>query len=71
MVIPKPLREAIGFGDGGEIEIEFADGALVLTPPAVTTRIEHRDHRPVIVTDDDLPPLRDELVRAALDDIRR
>lgn len=71
MVIPKRLREAIGVGEGGEVDIEFVDGVLMLVAPATTTRIEQRDGRPTIVTDEGLPPLRDDVVKAVRNDVRR
>lgn len=71
VVIPKSLREAIGLGDGGEIEIQLVDGALLVAPPTVRKRIEDRDGRATIVPDEDLPPLPDRVVRDVLDSIRR
>ena len=71
VVIPKSLREAIGLGDGGDIEIELVDGALLVAPPTVRKRIEERDGRATIVPEQDLPPLSDQVVRDLLDGIRR
>jgi AbrB family looped-hinge helix DNA binding protein len=71
VVIPKSLREAIGLGDGGEIEIQLVDGALLVAPPTVRKRVEQRDGRATIVTDESLPPLADHVVRDVLDSVRR
>jgi AbrB family looped-hinge helix DNA binding protein len=71
MVIPKALREAIGLGDGGEVEIQLVDGALVVAPPTVRKRVEDRDGRATIVADEALPPLPDRVVRDVLDAVRR
>lgn len=71
VVIPKSLREAIGLGDGGEIEIQLVDGALLVAPPTVRKHIEERDGRATIVADQELPPLPDQVVRDVLDAIRR
>jgi AbrB family looped-hinge helix DNA binding protein len=71
MVIPKSLRDAIGLGEGGEVEIELADGALLVAPPTVRKRVEHHDGRVVIVAEEDLPPLGDEVVREVRDSLRR
>lgn len=71
VVIPKSLREAIGLGDGGEIDIELVDGALVVSPPTVRKRVEFRDGRATIVAEEDLPPLSDQAVRDVLDSVRR
>ncbi len=71
VVIPKSLREAIGLGDGGEIEIQLVDGALLVAPPTVRKRIEEHDGRATIVAEQELPPLPDQVVRDVLDAIRR
>ena len=71
VVIPKSLREAIGLGEGGEIEIQLVDGALLVAPPTVRKRVETRDGRAIIVAEADLPPLPDRLVRDVLDAVRR
>jgi AbrB family looped-hinge helix DNA binding protein len=71
VVIPKSLREAVGLGDGGEVEIELIDGALLVAPPTVRKRIEDRDGRATIVADQELPPMPDHVVRDVLDAVRR
>lgn len=71
VVIPKALREAIGLGDGGEVDIELTDGALIVTPPTVSKRVVDRNGRATIVPDEDVPPLTDDVVRDVLDLIRR
>lgn len=71
VVIPKVLREAIGLGDGGEIEIQLVDGVLVVAPPTVGKRIEDRDGRATIVAEQELPPLSDRIVRDVRDATRR
>ena len=71
LVVPKSLREAIGLGDGGEVEIQLNDGALLIAPPTVRKRIEDRDGRATIVAEEELPPLPDRVVRDVLDSVRR
>ena len=71
VVIPKAMREAVGLGDGGEVEIQLTDGALLLSPPSVRKRIEERDGRATIVAEEELPPLSDRVVRDVLDTVRR
>lgn len=71
VVIPKSLREAIGLADGGEIEIQLVDGALMVAPPTVPKRIEDRDGRATIVAEHDLPMLSDQVVRDVRDATRR
>jgi AbrB family looped-hinge helix DNA binding protein len=71
VVIPKSLREAIGLGDGGEVDIQLIDGALIVTPPTVRKRVVDRNGRATIVPDEDVTPLSDAVVRDVLDVIRR
>lgn len=71
VVIPKSLREAIGAADGGVVEMELVDGALVLSPPTVRKRVVERDGRAVVVADEPVPPLSDDVVRGTLDAVRR
>jgi AbrB family looped-hinge helix DNA binding protein len=71
VVIPKSLREAIGLGDGGEVDIQLADGALIVTPPTVRKRVVDRNGRATIVPEEEVPPLSDDTVRDVLDVIRR
>ena len=71
VVIPKSLREAIGLGDGGEVDIQLTDGALIVTPPTVRKSVVDRNGRATIVPDEDVPPLSDAVVREVLDLIRR
>ncbi|MEM9515724.1 MAG: AbrB/MazE/SpoVT family DNA-binding domain-containing protein [Actinomycetota bacterium] len=71
VVIPKSLREAIGLGDGGEIEIQLVDGALLVAPPTVPKRIQDRDGRATIVAEQELPVLSDSVVRDVLNATRR
>lgn len=65
------MREAIGLGDGGEIDIQLVDGALVVAPPTVRKRIQEQDGRATIVPEHDLPPLSDQVVRDVRSAIRR
>lgn len=71
VVVPKSFREAIGLGDGGEVEIQLVDGSLVVSAPTVRKRVEVRDGRATIVTDEDVPPLPDHVVRDVLEATRR
>lgn len=71
VVIPKALRDAIGLGDGGDIDIELVDGGLLVAPPTVRKHIEERDGRAIIVAEENVPPLSEEVVRDVRDAIRR
>ncbi len=71
LVIPKSLRAAIGAAEGGVVEMELVDGALVLSPPTVRKRVVERGGRAVVVADEPLPPLSDDIVRSTQDAVRR
>ncbi len=71
LVLPKPIREALGLVDGGDVDIQLVDGHVTITPPIVAKRVEYRDGRAVIVADEPLPPLTDQIVRATLEETRR
>jgi AbrB family looped-hinge helix DNA binding protein len=71
IVIPKPLRDALGIGPDSQLEV-VADGAgLRLDPVQPGERpIDERDGLPIlgavagtVLTDDDVRRLRDELQR--------
>lgn len=71
LVIPKPFREALGIGRGGEVEVELVDGQVVVSPPVVAKHVVQRGGRSVVVTDQALPPLTDEVVDEVLRSVRR
>jgi AbrB family looped-hinge helix DNA binding protein len=54
MVVPKPLREELGFAPGTELEVEAVDGHLEVTAPS-RARIENGSHGLRIVADVDEP----------------
>lgn len=70
LVVPKALREAVGLGEGGKVEITEEDGRLVVTPAPVAKRLERRAGQLVCVPDEPLPPLTAEVVRSVLDATR-
>jgi AbrB family looped-hinge helix DNA binding protein len=71
IVVPKRLREELGFKPGQRLELSAVDGRLEIEHPATPMRLEKRGGRLVAVTDQPLPPLTSELVRETLEQIRR
>jgi AbrB family looped-hinge helix DNA binding protein len=71
IVIPKPMRDALGIDGPAELELNEVDGRLELTVPYVRAHIEQRDGRSVIVPDEPVPPLTTETVREVLEEVRR
>lgn len=58
IVVPKRLRDDLGFTPGLELELELeaVDGRLEVSVPAAETRIEYVGGRPVIRYPGDPPP---------------
>ena len=71
VVVPKPLRDALGLGAGQAIEITVADGRLEIEPAATPMKLARRGGGLVAVPARKLPKLTAEQVRATLDRIRR
>lgn len=71
LIVPKPLRDALGLSGGEELEIRACDGRLELEVPPVPMRLERRGRGLVAVTETELPPLAADDVRATLEQIRR
>ncbi len=71
IVVPKPLRDALGLRGGETLEIGLADGRIEIEVPPLAVRLEDRGRGLVAVTDADVPSLTAEQVRATLEQIRR
>lgn len=71
VVVPKELRDILGLRGGEALEIRETDGRIELEPIPAKIRLEERAEGLVAVTDEELPPLSDELVRETLERSRR
>ncbi|MDO8391162.1 MAG: AbrB/MazE/SpoVT family DNA-binding domain-containing protein [Actinomycetota bacterium] len=71
VVIPKPMREALGLLEGGEVELAEEDGRIIISPRAVAKQLVERDGVLVCVASDPVPPLTALDVREVLDSVRR
>lgn len=71
IVVPKRLREELGFKAGQALELSASDGRLEIEHPATPMRLEKQGGRLVAVTDGDMPALTSELVRETLEQGRR
>ena len=69
LVIPKALREELGFVPGAELELTIVNGALEVRVPS-RVRIEDGPHGLHFVADD-APVLTDEQVRELIERSRR
>jgi AbrB family looped-hinge helix DNA binding protein len=72
LVVPKPLRQALGWKPGQALEIRAGNGRLEIeiapTPPM---RLKRRGKGVVAVPDAGLPALTAEQVRDTLERVRR
>jgi AbrB family looped-hinge helix DNA binding protein len=71
LVVPKPLRDALGLTPGQLLELEVRDGRLEIEPAATPMRLEERQGGVVAVPLEPLPPLTAEQVRETLEQTRR
>jgi AbrB family looped-hinge helix DNA binding protein len=71
IVIPKPMRDALGIDGPTELELTERDGALELTVPYIKAHLEDRDGFTVIVADQPVPALTTEMVREEIERSRR
>ena len=71
IVVPKPLRQALGLKPGQPLEIRAGDGRLEIEIAFTPMRLEKRGKGLVAVPQSKLPPLTAEQVRDTLERIRR
>ena len=69
LVVPKPLRDQLGFVPGTELELEAVDGRLEVVVPT-RVRVEDGPHGVRFAADAD-EPLTAERVRALMEGGRR
>jgi AbrB family looped-hinge helix DNA binding protein len=71
IVVPKRLRDELGFKPGQNLELSAVDGRLEVEHPVTPMRLEQRGGRLVAVTDREMPVLTAEMVRDTLEQVRR
>jgi AbrB family looped-hinge helix DNA binding protein len=71
IVVPKPLRQALGLTPGQSLEIRAGDGRLEIEIAATPVSLKKRGKGLVAVPDKALPPLTAEEVRETLERVRR
>jgi AbrB family looped-hinge helix DNA binding protein len=71
IVVPKPLRQALGLEPGQHLEIHAGDGRLVIEAAAASLRLAKRGKGIVAVPDTEMPTLTADQVRETLERIRR
>ena len=70
VVIPAAIRNAIGLDPGTVVDFEIRDGAVVIEPAAAEVKIVKRG-KLWVATTAGVPPLTDDQVRAARDEVRK
>jgi AbrB family looped-hinge helix DNA binding protein len=71
IVVPKPLRDELGFRAGQALELTARDGILEVAVTPTEVRLEKRGAGAVAVPEEVLPPLTADAVRATLERTRR
>ena len=71
IVVPKPLRLALGLRPGQPLEIRAGDGRLEIEVAATPMRLKRRGKGLVAVPEAPVPPLTAEQVRETLERVRR
>ena len=71
LVVPKPLRDRLALGDGGEVEVVERDGVIEIRPAPADVELRDGEGGPVAHPVGDLPLLTDDDVRRAVDQQRR
>lgn len=71
IVVPKPLRQALGLKPGQPLEIRAGDGRLEIEIAATPVKLQRRGKGVVAVPESELPPLTAEQVRDTLERVRR
>jgi AbrB family looped-hinge helix DNA binding protein len=71
VVIPKELRERLGFRRGRPVDIRERDGLIEIEPAATAMTLARRGGGSVAVPHEKLPALTDEMVRDTLERTRR
>jgi AbrB family looped-hinge helix DNA binding protein len=69
LVVPKPLRDELGFAPGAVLELRAVDGRLEVSIPS-RVRVEHGPHG-LRFTSDDADALTADQVREVIDRVRR
>src|SRR3989454_1707437 len=71
IVVPKPLRQALGLKPGQPLEIRAGDGRLEIEIASTPMQLKKRGKGLVAGPEAKLPPLTSEQVRDTLERVRR
>lgn len=71
LVVPKPVREAMGLKPGMPVDVSFVDGHIEIEYAPLDVRVDTSERLPRLIPQSDVEPIDDDLVRAALESTRR
>ena len=71
IVVPKPLRQALGLKAGQLLDIRAGDGRLEIDIAPTPMQLTKRGKGVIAVPKDKLPPLTSDQVRDTLERVRR
>lgn len=71
IVVPKPVREAMGLTAGREVDLVFTDGRIEIELAPAEVVVETGDGWPRVMPVGDLPALTDEEIRDTVESTRR
>ncbi len=71
IVVPKALREALGWQAGQQLKLRARDGLLEVAAAPTDVKLTKRGKGVVAVPDKELPPLTPDRVRDTLERLRR
>jgi AbrB family looped-hinge helix DNA binding protein len=71
IIVPKPLRDALGLKPGPPLEIRAGDGRLEIGFAPTPMKLKRRGKGVVAVPEAELPALTGEQVRDTLERVRR
>lgn len=69
IVVPKALRDRLGFSAGTEIDVSAYGDGLFVVPERRTARLERDEAGRLVATSE--TPVDDDIVFGVLDDLRR
>ena len=71
LVVPKALRQALGFRPGQVLELRAGEGRLEVEIAATPMALKRRGKGVVAIPGESLPPLTAENVRETMERVRR
>jgi AbrB family looped-hinge helix DNA binding protein len=71
VMVPKAIRDRLGFAPGAEVELTESDEVLEIAPVTTRMRLVQRDGHLVAQADREMPTLTAHTVRDVVERIRR